>query len=213
MSTLSLALGRPTLVDKVLSRSIATDVALVAAGTALTAGAAQLVIPIWPVPVTGQTFAVLLVGIALGPLRGALSMALYAVLGIVGLPVFAAGHSGSLLGSTSGGFVIGFVFAAMLVGWLAQRNWDHKIVGTFVAFVAGTAVMYAFGLPWLYAVLSTFPPATMTQFFGTTNLLQATFTGGVVPFLFSDLIKAVLAAALLPISWKLVSRADSRTAK
>lgn len=213
MSTLSLAIGRPTLVDKLISRSIATDVVLVAAGAALTAVAAQLVIPLWPVPITGQTFAVLLVGTTLGPLRGALSMVLYAILGIVGLPVFAGGHSGSLLGSTSGGFVIGFVFAAALVGWLAQRQWDHKIVGTFVAFVAGTAVIYAFGLPWLYAVLSTFPPATMTQFFGTTNLLQATFTGGVVPFLVGDLIKAILAAALLPISWKLITRVDNRSAE
>lgn len=210
MSTLSLALGRPTLADKLLSRSLATDAILVAAGAGLTAVAAQLVIPLWPVPITGQTFAVLLVGTALGPIRGALSMVLYAVLGIVGLPVFAAGHSGNLIGSTSGGFVIGFIFAAALVGWLAQRQWDHRIVGTFVSFVAGTAVMYAFGLPWLYAVLSTFPPATMTQFFGTTNLLQATVTGGLIPFVFGDLIKAVLAAALLPVTWKLVTRADKQ---
>lgn len=208
MSTLSLAAVRPTLVDKLLSRSITTDVVLVAAGAALTSVAAQLVIPIWPVPITAQTFAVLLVGTALGPIRGALSMVLYAILGVVGLPVFAAGHSGNLFGYGSGGFVIGFIFAAALVGWLAQRQWDHKVIGTFVAFVAGTAVMYAIGLPWLFAVISHFSPALMTQYFGTTDVVQATFGGGVVPFLFGDLIKAVLAAALLPVTWKLVSRAD-----
>jgi biotin transport system substrate-specific component len=208
MSTLTLALARPTLADRLLRRSLVTDVALVAAGTALTAAAAQLVIPLWPVPITGQTFAVLLVGTVLGPVRGAISMALYLVLGVVGLPVFAAGGHGSLLTSTSGGFVVGFIFAAALVGWLAQRSWDHRILGTFVSFAAGTAVMYAFGLPWLYTVLSTFPPATMTQFFGTTNVLQATLVGGLVPFLLGDLLKAVVAAGLLPLSWKLVNRAD-----
>jgi biotin transport system substrate-specific component len=210
MSTLTLAAGRPTLIDRLIARSLLTDIVLVAAGTGLTAIAAQLVIPIWPVPITGQTFAVLLVGTVLGPIRGALSMVLYLILGVVGLPIFAAGHHGSLLGYTSGGFVVGFIFAAILVGWLAQLKWDHKIVGTFVSFAAGTAVMYAFGLPWLYAVLSTFPSSTMTQFFGTTNVLQATVVAGIVPFLIGDLIKAVIAAAILPVSWKLVNRADSK---
>ncbi len=208
MSTLTLALARPTLADRLLRRTLVTDVALVAAGTALTAAAAQLVIPLWPVPITGQTFAVLLVGTVLGPVRGAISMAFYLVLGVVGLPIFAAGGHGGLFTSTSGGFVVGFIFAAALVGWLAQRTWDHRILGTFVSFAAGTAVMYAFGLPWLYTVLSTFPPATMTQFFGTTNVLQATIVGGMLPFLLGDLLKAIVAAALLPLSWKLVNRAD-----
>ena len=208
MSTLTLALARPTLADRLLRRTLVTDVALVAGGTALTAAAAQLVIPLWPVPITGQTFAVLLVGTVLGPVRGAISMALYLVLGVVGLPIFAAGGHGDLFTSTSGGFVVGFIFAAALVGWLAQRTWDHRILGTFVSFAAGTAVMYAFGLPWLYTVLSAFPPATMAKFFGTTNVLQATIVGGMLPFLLGDLLKAIVAAALLPLSWKLVNRAD-----
>jgi biotin transport system substrate-specific component len=213
MSTVTLAIGRPTLADRLIARSLLTDVVLVAAGTALTAIAAQLVIPVWPVPITGQTFAVLLVGTVLGPLRGALSMALYLVLGVVGLPIFAAGHHGSLFGYTSGGFVIGFIAAAALVGWLAQREWDHKVVKTLVSFVAGTVVMYAFGLPWLYAVLSTFPQATLVQVFHTSNLLQATLIGGVVPFLIGDAIKAIVAAGVLPLSWKLVNRADERSTR
>ncbi len=213
MSTLTLAPGRPTLVDRLLTRSLLTDIVLVVVGTAVTEVAAQLVIPVWPVPITGQTFAVLLVGTVLGPLRGALSMVLYLVLGVVGLPIFAAGHHGSLLGYTSGGFVVGFIFAAALVGWLAQRQWDHKVLRTFVSFVAGTVVMYAFGLPWLYVVLSAFPQATLVQVFHTSSVLQATIIGGVVPFLIGDAIKAIVAAGLLPLSWKLVNRADERASK
>ena len=76
------------------------------------------------------------------------------------------------------------------------------MVGTFVSFAAGTVVMYAFGLPWLYAVLTTFPADVMTQYFKTTNVLQATFTGGLFPFLIGDTIKAVLAAVLLPLAWR-----------
>jgi biotin transport system substrate-specific component len=210
MTISTLALGRPTLADRLIARSLPSDIILVAAGAALTAIAAQVVVPLWPVPITGQTFAVLLVGAALGATRGALSLALYLVLGVAGLPVFAGGHHGSLFGSTSGGFVIGFIFAAALTGWLAQRKWDHKVVGTFVAFAAGTLVIYAFGLPWLYTVLKTFPAATMITAFGTTNVLQATVQGGVVPFLFGDLLKALIAAAILPLSWRLISRADAR---
>lgn len=211
MSNLSLAVGRPTLADRLFSRSLVTDLVLIAAGTALTSIAAQLTIPLWPVPITGQTFAVLLVGFTLGAVRGALSMVLYLILGVAGLPIFAAGGHGSLLTSTSGGFVVGFIFAAALTGWLAQREWDRKVVGTFLSFAAGTVVLYAFGLPWLYTVLSTFPPATMTRYFGTTDVLQATITGGVLPFLIGDTVKALLAAAVLPASWKLANRADKAT--
>jgi biotin transport system substrate-specific component len=209
VSNLTLAFGRPTLADRLFSRSLVTDLILIAAGTALTSIAAQLIIPLWPVPITGQTFAVLLVGSTLGAVRGALSMALYLVLGVAGLPVFAAGGHGSLVASPSGGFVIGFVFAAALTGWLAQREWDRKVVGTFLSFAAGTVVIYAFGLPWLYTVLGTFPPATLDTLFGTTSVLQATITGGILPFLVGDTIKALLAAAILPATWRLISRADA----
>lgn len=212
MSSLTLAYGQPTLADRVFSRRLVTDIVLVGAGAALVSLAAQLTIPLWPVPITGQTFAVLLVGATLGPLRAAISLALYAVIGVVGLPVFADGGSGSLWGSTSGGFVIGFIFAAPLVGWLAQRQWDHKVLKTFVAFAAGTVVIYAFGLPWLYAVLSTFPAAVMTEYFGTTDVLAATVNGGIVPFLVGDTIKALLAAAVLPLTWRLIANADKRKA-
>jgi biotin transport system substrate-specific component len=192
---------RLVLADRVLPRHLVVDITLVVLGAALTAGLAQLVIPLWPVPITGQTFAVLFVGAVLGSVRGAISMGLYAVVGVLGLPVFADGGSGTLIGSTSGGFVIGFVPAAFVVGFLAERHWDRQVVKTFASFAIGTVIMYAVGLPWLYVVLTTFPAEVMSDYFGTTNVLQATIQGGIVPFLIGDTLKAVLAAALLPVTW------------
>lgn len=206
MSTLTLAHGRPTLADRVFSRSLASDLVLVAAGTAITTLAAQLVIPLWPVPITMQTFAVLLVGTALGPLRGALSMALYLLVGLAGLPVFADGTSGNLFALTSGGFIVGFVFAAPLVGWLAQREWDRKWFGTALSFLAGTVVMYAFGLPWLYASLDGYGAGVWQDTMGYSSLFEATIGAGMLPFLLGDLLKALLAGALIPLVWRSVSR-------
>lgn len=206
MSTLTLAFGRPTLADRIFSRSLAIDIALVVAGTALTALAAQAVVPLWPVPMTLQTFAVLLVGTTLGPVRGALSMGLYLVVGVLGLPVFAEAKSGSLFSLTSGGFVIGFILAAALVGYLAQREWDRRFVGTLVSFAAGTIVIYAVGLPWLFVSLSNLGPAVWHDYLGFDSVLAATFGAGVLPFLVGDLLKALLAAALLPAAWRGVRR-------
>jgi biotin transport system substrate-specific component len=210
MSYLSLNIGRPTLADRLFAKSLVMDIVLIAAGAALTALAAQLVIPMVPVPITGQTFAVLLVGTTLGATRGALSLALYLVIGVAGLPVFAGAAHGSLIGSPSGGYVVGFIFAAALTGWLAQRQWDHKVLGTLLTFASGTVVIYAIGLSWLYVVLSGFPSSVLTSVFGTTNLLQATLTGGLFPFLIGDTAKALIAAGLLPFTWKLINRADKK---
>ena len=136
MSTLSIAYGRPTLADRIFSRSIVTDIILIAAGTALTSILAQIAIPLWPVPITGQTFAVLFVGATLGVTRAVLSMVLYLAIGLLGLPVFAPQANGchitglaALLGPT-GGYLIGFILAAAFVGWLAQREWDRKWLRT-----------------------------------------------------------------------------------
>ncbi|MFD1721023.1 biotin transporter BioY [Amnibacterium endophyticum] len=206
MSSFSPALVRPVLVDRVLPRSLAVDAALVVAGAALTAGLAQLTVPMWPVPMTGQTFGVLLVGTVLGPLRGALSMALYLAVGVLGLPVFAGGASGSLFALTSGGYVVGFVVAAALVGGLARRAWDRRVVGTVVSFLAGTAVMYAFGLPWLAAVLGRLGPSVWHGALGYDSLAAAVWGAGFVPFLAGDLVKAVAAGLLLPLAWRGATR-------
>jgi biotin transport system substrate-specific component len=152
----------------------------------------------WPVPITGQTFAVLFVGATLGSLRGALSMLLYVGLGVAGLPIFAEGGAGlEKLAGPTGGYMIGFVLAAALVGWLAQKEWDRKVLGTIGAFLAGTAVIYAVGLPWLSVALGQL---------GYPNDLSATLQAGLYPFIPGDLIKALAAGGLLPLVWKLTSR-------
>jgi len=206
VSNLTIAFGRPTLADRIFSRTLAIDVVLVAAGAALTAVAAQVVVPLWPIPMTLQTFAVLLVGTTLGPIRGALSMVLYLAVGVLGLPVFAEAKSGSLFSLTSGGFIVGFILAAVLVGWLAQREWDRRFVGTLVSFATGTLVIYAIGLPWLYVSLSNLGPAVWQDYLGFDSVLAATFGAGVIPFLVGDVLKALLAAALIPLAWRGVSR-------
>lgn len=201
MSQLTLAPTRSVLVDSLGARSIAANITMVIAGAALTAGAAQLVIPMWPVPITGQTFAVLLVGTTLGALRGALSMLLYIALGAIGLPVFTEGSAGwQVIAGPTGGYLIGFVLAAILTGWLAQRSWDRKIIGAGVAFLAGTVVIYAVGLPWLSVALGQL---------GYPNDLGATLTAGLFPFVPGDILKAVVAGAILPVTWKIVSRAKN----
>jgi biotin transport system substrate-specific component len=200
MSTISIAYGRPTLADRIFSRGLVTDIILIAAGTALTAILAQIAIPLWPVPITGQTFSVLFVGATLGVTRAALSMVLYLAIGLLGLPVFAPQANGShitglaaLLGPT-GGYLIGFILAAAFVGWLAQREWDRKWLRTLLAFTGGTVIIYAIGLPWLLVALTNLH---------VPNALQATLTGGLYPFLIGDAIKAILAAVILPLVWRL----------
>lgn len=197
MSSLSLAPSRPVLADRVLPRSLATDAVLVVAGAGLTAGLAQVAIPLWPVPITGQTLAVLLVGASLGAKRGALSMALYALVGALGAPVYSEAQGGVavLLGAT-GGYIVGFVLAAALTGWLAQRRFDRTLVRGMLAFVAGSAAVFAVGLPWLHAALGLDWAAT----------LQA----GLVPFIVGGVIKAAVAALVLRGAWALVDRADAR---
>jgi len=205
MSNLSFAFGRPTLADRVFTRSLGTDAVLVAAGAALTAIAAQIAVPMWPVPITGQTLAVLLVGLSLGAVRGGLSLALYAVLGIVGLPVFSDSSSGwNIIAGPTGGYIIGFIFAAVLTGWLAQLSWDRKIVRAILAAFAGTAVTFAVGLPWLAASLGTL---------GLPNDLQSVLTAGLYPFIVGGVVKAILGAGIVTLSWAAIRRADRRSAE
>lgn len=165
--------------------------ALILGATLFIAAVAQLSIPLQPVPITGQTFAVLLVGMALGSRRGALALATYLAAGAAGLPVFAEAKSGiaTLLGPT-GGYLVGFVAAAWAVGYLAERGWDRSLLKTFAAMVIGSAVIYVFGLGWL------------TRYFAGD--LNASLAAGMYPFLIGDAIKAALAALLLPTAWKIL---------
>ena len=154
---------------------------------ALTGVAAQVVIPLSPVPITLQTLTVLLSGAALGPIRGGLSMGLYLVVGAAGVPWFAEQNSG--VGFPTLGYVIGFVLAAILVGWLARRGADRTYRGTIGAMVAGNLVIYAVGVPYLAWALG-------------IDLAEAIRVGA-LPFLAGDALKILLAAGLLPAAWRM----------
>lgn len=184
--------ARTNLIDRVVPRSLATDVALVLGGAVLTAVAAQIAIPMWPVPITGQTFAVLLVGAVLGASRGALSLLAYFSMGAIGLPVFTGAVSGVTFGTTFG-YQVGFIAAGAVVGWLAQLGWHKKATGVLLSFLIGNAIIYLFGLPWLSFALMNL---------GFANDLVAVLAAGLLPFLVGDAIKMMLAAAALPLAWK-----------
>jgi biotin transport system substrate-specific component len=175
---------------------LARSIVLVVGGAIFVGLTAQVVIPLpfTPVPLSLQTFSVLLVGAALGSTRGAASMALYLLAGVAGVPWFADANSGWQFASI--GYVVGFVAAAWLVGLLAERRGDRTPLRAAALMVAGNLVIYAFGVTGLLL---------MTPFDGPTAVAK-----GVVPFLLGDAVKIVAAAALLPAAWKLVgSRRES----
>ncbi|MFE1321749.1 biotin transporter BioY [Kitasatospora phosalacinea] len=168
------------------------DLALVAGGAALTGLAAQLSVPVpgSPVPVTGQTFAALLVGTALGARRGAAALGLYLAAGMAGLPWFAQGTSGAGLATL--GYVIGFVVAAALTGALARRGADRSPLATAGAMALGSLAIYAVGVPYLAFALDV-PLAKAADL-------------GLYPYLVGDVLKVALATGALPLTWKLLGR-------
>ncbi|PRX49268.1 biotin transport system substrate-specific component [Prauserella shujinwangii] len=190
MSSLPVATRRTVLADLVPG-TLVRDAVLVTAAAGLTGLAAQAVIPVpgSPVPMTGQTFAALLTGAALGWRRGAAAMLLYLLVGAAGMPWFNNGTSGL---TASAGYVVGFVFAGALVGTLAARGGDRTPARTAGTMVLGNLVIYAFGVPWLMAAAS-------------LDLATA-LDKGVAPFLLGDALKIALAAAVLPATWALVHR-------
>lgn len=175
--------------------SVLTSVLVIVGGAFLTAGAAQISIPLWftPVPITGQTFAVLLVGASLGPWHGAASLALYVLMGGIGLPFYASGSGGWVhISGATGGYLLSYPIAAWVTGSLAKRGWDKKIGSSIGAMLTGNVIIYLLGLPWLAAVL---------------NLsLTKTLELGLYPFIPGDTLKLYLAAAALPGAWKLLDR-------
>jgi biotin transport system substrate-specific component len=172
-----------------------TDVLLVLGGAGFVALAAQIEIHLGftPVPITAQTFAVLLVGTALGSLLGVAALALYVLVGLIGAPVYSGGEGGwELIEGATGGYLVGFVVAAGIAGLLAERKWDRRLSTAVTALLTGNVVIYLFGLPWLARVAD----------YGW----QKTFENGLYPFVVGDLVKLYLAGALLPAAWRLVSR-------
>jgi len=171
------------------------NIALIVVGALLIYLTARVAFPVpgSPIPVTGQTFGVLLAGGALGFRRGVSSVALYVLIGLVGLPFFAEGKGGInvILGS-SGGYLIGFIVAGAIVGRLAELGWDRRILGAVVAMLIGNVVIYLVGVPWLMAVAHFDLPTGIAK--------------GVTPFLVGDAVKLVLAAAAFPAAWWIVGR-------
>jgi biotin transport system substrate-specific component len=189
-----------TLRHAVVPRSdLLTDTLLVLTGTGLVAGAAQISfkLPFTPVPITGQTFAVVLVGASLGAIRGTASLMLYLWLGVAGAPIYADhAHGWSVITSATGGYIVGFVLASAVTGYLAERRWDRQISSAIAAMLTGNVIIYLVGLPWLAVVLD-------------TNL-EKTLEYGLYPFVPGDVFKLYLAAALLPGAWRLVERTSKR---
>jgi biotin transport system substrate-specific component len=171
----------------------ARHIVLIVAGALVVSLTAQVVIPTEPVPFTGQTFGVLVVGGALGFRRGALALALYLLIGGIGLPVFAQGdHGMSVLQGSSGGYLIGFVIAAAVVGRLAELGWDRTLGGSLAAMLIGSVIIYAIGVPWLKVALDL--------------SWQDAVAGGLTPFILWDTAKLVIAGAIFPAAWWLVDR-------
>lgn len=192
----AIALPRNRVLADVIPGGLVRDAVLVLGGAAFVGLLAQFAIPLsfTPVPLTLGTFAALLTGAALGSVRGLLSIGIYMAAGMAGVPWFAGQSSG--YGFPSFGYIIGFVAAGALVGWLAQRGADRTVVKTALTMVLGNAVIYAVGLPYLMVA--------------TGMDLSTGLAKGVVPFLVGDLIKVVVAAGLLPAAWKLVQRVEQR---
>lgn len=168
-------------------------IVLILAGVLLVAACAQVYIPATPVPFTGQTFGVLLVGGALGFRRAAASLALYLAIGALGVPIFSEGRGGiDVVTGATGGYIVGFVIAAAVVGRLAELGWDRHIGGSIGAMLLGNAVIYAVGVPWLMA---------------TTGLsASGAIAAGLEPFLLWDAVKLLAAAGTFPIAWWIVGR-------
>ncbi|PVW06761.1 biotin transporter BioY [Microbacterium sp. Gd 4-13] len=201
-------LGRRVLADLLArpstrARAVALDATLVLTGALTVAVLAQVEVPLWPVPITGQTLGVIVVGAALGARRGALSLLSYLGLGLVGLPVF-AGLSGGLasVAKPSFGFIIGFVFAAFVAGWFAERSWDRRPVLAFAEFAAASVVPFLVGVPYMAFILN----SVLGLGYGLGDVLAV----GVLPFIVGGIVKAALAAAIVPAAWALVRAADRR---
>ena len=192
------AVRMPTLAEAMLdslmtpsaATSAVTKAALVVFGSLLLAVSAQFKIPLYPVPVTGQTLVVLLIGMTYGPRLGGITIAAYLFEGALGLPVFAGGAAGVavLMGPTAG-YLFGFLLAAIAMGYLAERGMGRTVVSTIAAMVIGNCVIYLCGALWL------------ANFIGFGQAIAA----GVSPFLYGDALKLIVAAGLMPLAWRAVN--------
>ena len=194
-----------TIIDRVVPHSesrantFVRNALLVLAGTIFVSLLAQISIPWYPVPFTGQTLAVLLVGGVLGAWRGAASLLLYFIVGALGMPVFTDQSGGwDIITGATGGYIIGFILAAAVVGWLAERGADRRVVPMILTLILGNILIYAIGVPWL----ASWTPPGATAPLGWSQA----YLFGIEPFVFGDALKLAIAALLLPAGWALLQR-------
>lgn len=165
-------------------------VLMIVAGSLLLTVSAKIQVPFWPVPMTMQTGVVLVLGAALGWRMAGATVAAYLAQGAMGLPVFAAGGGIAYLAGPTGGYLIGFFAAAVVVGWLAERGWDRSLVTAFAAMLIGNVVIFTLGVGYLSTLIG----------------FQTAIAAGLVPFLAGEALKIALATALLPFAWRWVKR-------
>lgn len=193
---MNLPTRQPVFIDTVLplpstkALAVARDVILIFSFSIITALCAQLKVEVGVVPITMQTLAVLLAGALLGAKKGALSQITYLLLGLAGIPWFARGGGIVYILSPTFGYIVGFVFAAFLVGWFCERGFDRQIKTAILAMFLGNVLLYIPGLLWL------------SKFVGFGKVL----TVGLYPFIFGDLLKILLAGLALPIGWRILKR-------
>lgn len=194
ISTAGTSAVYPTLISAIWpeeeSSKIARNVVLAILGTALLTISAKVQVPFYPVPMTMQTFVVLVIGMAYGWRLGGATVLLYLGEGAVGLPVFASGGGYAYFVGPTGGYLVGFLAAAVAIGWLAERGWDRNPLLAVLALALGTVVIFMLGLAWL-SVLIGFQPA---------------IANGLVPFIPGAIVKLALAAVTLPVAWRMVGR-------
>ncbi|MCB1509857.1 MAG: biotin transporter BioY [Hyphomicrobiaceae bacterium] len=186
-----------TLVDALWPSSTNTltkQIVLAVAGSLLLTLSAKIQVPFWPVPMTMQTFAIMVLAAAFGARLGTATVLLYLAEGAIGLPVFAGtpakGIGLAYMMGPTGGYLVGFLAAAMLIGWLAERGWDRSIVRLGAAMFAGHVLVFAFGYAWLATLIGA----------------EKAWTFGVAPFYAATLFKTALAALVLPAAWQLVRK-------
>jgi biotin transport system substrate-specific component len=193
-SSSALSLDRRAVLGDVLPGARARDVVLIVTGAALTALCAQISIhvPPSPVPITGQTFAVVMAGASLGSVRGGASQLLYVLAGLV-LPIYAGATQGwAVISGATGGYLIGFVVAAYAIGWLAERGSDRRLLTAFAAYAAGQLIIFGIGVPWLKVSAGLSWPLAIHD--------------GFTIFIVGGLIKAGAGAVLTPCAWRAVRR-------
>jgi len=187
--------AQPTLVSALWSSAAGAGwlraAVLAVAGSLLLTASAKVQVPFWPVPMTMQTFAVLVLGMAYGPRLGAATVALYLGQGALGLPVFAGAGAGlAYMAGPTGGYLAGFLISAWIVGHLAGRGWDRNLLSGVAAFIIGDAVLFACGMAWLAALAG----------------FETAVAAGLLPFLPGEALKIALAAALMAAGWRAVER-------